>query len=87
MRQGALLLGAELAELAPGPSRDDVLLILARRLVVCIPPEVFADTKNAGAAIGARYDGAHFTPILRAVVKDQEGVQAMQMSSAKTEKR
>lgn len=71
MRQGALILGPELAELAPGPSRDDVMLILARRLVVVIPPEVFTDMENADAAIGARHDGAHFTQMLRAFVVEE----------------
>ena len=71
MRRGALALGPLLAELAPGPGRDDTQLILARQLVVCIPPEVFTDMENADAAIGARHDGAHFTQMLRAIVVEE----------------
>jgi hypothetical protein len=83
MRQGALALGAALAESAPGPARDDALLILARRLVVCIPPEVFVDMKNADAAIGARQDAAYFTQMLRAfVVEYQELTKEMEENSS-----
>ena len=71
MREFALVLGASLAKESPGPCRDDALLLLARRIVSCIPPEVLSDMKNAGTAIAACRDAAYFAEMQRAFAEEE----------------
>lgn len=82
MRKFAFTLGAELEECAPGSARDDVIVVLARRVVSFIPPQVLADMKTASAGIAARQDAMYFFEMQCGFREEEEIKKSMEEKSS-----